>query len=223
MLITILTLFPGMFSGFLDDSIIKRARDRNICDIRTVQIRDFATDKHRSVDDKPFGGGQGMLLRVDIVHKALDSVLIENPVKRDQTRIILTDAGGIQYTQNKAQRYSSSYLHLVIICGHYEGIDARIRGFADESVSVGPYVLTGGELPAAVIADSVVRLLPGAVHDQQSVADESYSTAGVIEYPQYTKPRSYQNLNVPEVLISGNHGAIVKWKKNQRVKRSSTA
>ena len=216
MKITILTLFPDMFAGPFDSSIIKRAKEKGIVDISLVNIRDFATDAYRTVDDHPYGGGVGMILRVDIVDKAIKSVKTSDV----RSKIILLDPQGAPYTQKKA-RELSTFDHLIFICGHYEGVDERIRSLVDEEISIGDYVLTGGEIPAMVMVDSVVRLLAGTLTKPHATVDESFSQP-LLEYPQYTRPEIYKDMKVPDVLVSGNHKEIEKWKNEQSQKRTRT-
>lgn len=210
MLISILTLFPGMFTGPLTQSIIKRAVTRNLVSIDYINIRDFATDKYKSVDGHPYGGGVGMILRVDVVDRALKSI--------EKGHTILLDAGGTPFTQKKAQELTK-LKHIILICGHYEGVDARVRTLVDEEISIGDYVLTGGEIPAMVVVDSVVRLLPGTLSKSDATVHESFSTPA-LEYPQYTEPREYNGMRVPDVLLSGNHQTINIWKKQESEKRT---
>ena len=211
MVIDILTLFPEMFDGPFDESILKRAKNKALVEIIIHNLRDYATDRHHTVDDRPFSGGPGMILRVDIVDRAINALKLETRNSKLETKTVLLDAGGEKYTQQKAQSFSKLG-HLILICGHYEGIDHRIHEhLVDEIISVGDYVLTGGELPAMIIADSVVRLLPGVLGDDQSTLEESHSTPGYLEYPQYTRPEEYNGWKVPEILLSGNHGAIKEW------------
>jgi len=213
MQISILTLFPQMFAGPFDFSIVKRAQEKGHICIDIVNIRDFAIDNYKSVDDHPYGGGQGMILRVDIIDRALESI-------KNKGRRILFDPIGVPYTQKKA-RELSKLEHITLVCGHYEGVDERIRSLVDESLSIGDYVLTGGELPAMVVVDSIVRLLPGVLGDDASSVDESFSEERNLEYPQYTRPETYKDMTVPEVLRSGNHKQIEEWKKQQSQTRSS--
>lgn len=223
MQITILTLFPEMFSGPFATSIINRAITAKKVTIDFINIRDFATDTHKSVDDHPYGGGAGMVLRVDIIDKALNKVRSKTEKGERNERVILLDPGGEQYTQAKAREYSKLE-HLIFICGHYEGIDERVRPLADESLSIGDYVLTGGELPAMVITDSVVRLIPGVLKKPEAVVMESFSRQSAntpyLEYPQYTRPESYNGKRVPEILLSGDHKKIAKWQEQQALHRS---
>ncbi len=208
MTISILTLFPDMFAGPFNNSIIKRAKEKGIVDISFVNIRDFATDKYKTVDDHPYGGGVGMILRVDVVDRAL-----QNIKDKQNSRIILLDPQGTPYTQAKAKNLSI-FDHLIFICGHYEGVDERIRSLVDEEISIGDYVLTGGEIPAMVVVDSVVRLLPGTLTKPHATVDESFS-APLLEYPQYTRPETYKGMKVPDILLSGDHKKIKTWRKQE--------
>lgn len=215
MKIFILTLFPEMFRGPFDQSIIARARQKGIVTINITNIRDFAEDKYHTVDDHPYGGGVGMIMRVDVVDRALQHAKSQISKPNDQTRTILLDPQGIPYTQKKA-RELSKFDHLILICGHYEGVDERIRTLVDEEISIGDYVLTGGELPAMVVVDSVVRLLPGTLTKSEATLDESFSPpGGILEYPQYTRPEKYKEIRVPEILLSGNHQQINLWRQAQ--------
>jgi len=210
MKISVVTLFPEMFHGPFDHSIVKRAIDKKLVSIDYINIRNFATDKYKSVDGHPYGGGVGMILRVDVVDRALKSV--------KKGHVILLDAGGTPYTQKKAKELSSID-HLILICGHYEGVDERIRQLADEEISIGDYVLTGGEIPAMVLVDSVVRLIPGVLAKPEAIVHESF-TAPLLEYPQYTEPQIYKGLKIPPVLLSGNHKKIDAWRKDEALKRT---
>ncbi len=209
MRITVLTLFPEMFENFIQTSIIGRSAARNLVSFDFVQIRDFAHDRYRHVDDSPFGGGAGMVMKCQPVLDALDSVRTED------SYVVMTAAFGTPYTQAKAHELSEKK-HLIILCGHYEGMDARINNHVDEIISIGDYVLTGGELASMVISDSVVRLLKGSIRDD-SASDESYEN-GLLEYPQYTQPADYNGEKVPEVLLSGNHAKIHAWRLCQSLK-----
>ena len=203
MKITVLTLFPEMFENFLNTSIVGRSIARGLAEVEFVQIRDFAPGNYRHVDDTPFGGGSGMVMKCQPVLDALDSVRTEN------SHVMLTSPAGQPYTQKKARELSKMD-HLIILCGHYEGMDARINNHVDELVSIGDYVLTGGELAAMVIIDSVVRLLKGAI--REGSADEESHENGLLEYPQFTHPSDYKGEKVPEVLLSGNHAKIREWR-----------
>lgn len=209
MQITILTLFPEMFAGPFDFSIVKRAKEKGKVEIDLVNIRDFATDKYKSVDNHPYGGGVGMILRVDVIDKALSSV--KRKAFSVKKKTVLLDPRGTNYTQAKAREYSKLD-HLILICGHYEGVDERVRRLVDESVSIGDYVLTGGEIPVMVVVDSIVRLLPGVLKKKEATQIESFTKQGTLEFPQYTKPEEYKGMKVPSVLLSGNHKKIAKWR-----------
>jgi tRNA (guanine37-N1)-methyltransferase len=208
--ISILTLFPDMFRGPFDQSIIKRAIDKKLITIEYINIRDFAQDNYKTVDGHPYGGGVGMILRVDVVGRALQSI--------KKGHVILLDAGGTPYKQSKAKELSSVN-HLILICGHYEGIDERIRTLVDEEISIGDYVLTGGEIPAMVLTDSILRLIPGVLTKPEAVVHESFSEP-LLEYPQYTEPQMHNGLAVPPVLLSGNHKKIDEWRKKAALKRT---
>ncbi len=216
MKITILTLFPQMLQGPFNFSIVKRAIEDEKIQINLVDIREFGEGKHKMVDDKPYGGGIGMVLKVDVLEKAINSVL-DQKLNKDEQKVILTSASGKTYDQTKAKEYST-LKHLIIICGHYEGVDERIMEFVDEEVSIGAFVLTGGEIPAMLIADSVARLVPGVLKEGATKL-ESFSDE-TLEHPQYTRPENYKGLKVPEVLISGNHGKIEEWKKEESLKKT---
>ena len=205
MKIDVLTLFPAMFAGPLDESIIKRARDAGLLDLRVHQLRDWTHDRHKTVDDRPFGGGPGMLLKPEPIFEAVDDVAREN------TRVVLMAPSGRLFNQTIARELAQQE-HLLLVTGHYEGLDERIReALADDELSIGDYVLTNGALPAMVVIDAVVRLLPGVLGDDASSQDESFST-GMLEYPQYTRPAEFRGMKVPEVLVSGNHAEIAKWR-----------
>ncbi|MGR6836605.1 tRNA (guanosine(37)-N1)-methyltransferase TrmD [Syntrophomonas erecta] len=209
MKIDILTLFPGMFVSPFADSIIKRAREKGLVEINTINIRDYALDRHQQVDDYPYGGGQGMVMKPDVVCRAIDSVT------RPESRVLYMSPQGKTLNQVRVQQLAQQ-AHLVILCGHYEGIDARIGGRIDEEVSIGDYILTGGELGAMVVVDAVVRLLPGVLGDEQSAAEESFAE-GWLEYPHYTRPAVFEEQPVPEVLLSGHHENIRRWRKKQSI------
>ena len=212
MRIDVITLFPSMFAP-LDDSIIKRARERNILEINFVQLRDFAFDKHRQVDDSPFGGGAGMVLKPEPMFRAVRSVL-ETSLAPSRRRVLIMDPIGDVFNQSKAKELAT-FEQLIFICGHYEGFDARIYELADEAISIGEYVLTGGELPAMVIIDAVARMLPGVLGSEESARTDSFydEDSG---YPQYTRPRDFEGRLVPEVLLNGNHAEIAKWRREHR-------
>jgi tRNA (guanine37-N1)-methyltransferase len=212
--VDILTLFPGMVEPSLRGSILGRAEKSGLWSLKLHDIRAFGLGRHKSVDDTPYGGGSGMLMRADVVGGAIASV------RRPASRVILLDAGGTRFTHAEAVRLASSE-HLVLVCGHYEGIDARIREhLVDEVISIGDFVLTGGELAACVVTDAVVRLLPGALGDDHSSVDESFAS-GMLEYPQYTRPAVFEGHPVPEVLLSGNHAKSAAWRAEQARLRTS--
>lgn len=211
----ILTLFPEMFTGPFDYSIVKRAIQKSFVDITIINIRDFTIDGYKTVDDHPYGGGTGMILRVDVIDRALKSIPV--PTKK-----ILLDPVGVPYTQMKATQLSRQE-SITLVCGHYEGIDERVRTLVDEEISIGDYVLTGGEIPAMALIDSVTRLVPGVLKTSETTRDESFSdTKKMLEYPQYTRPETYLGKNVPDILLSGNHKAIKEWKQNESHKRTLT-
>ena len=214
MRIDIITLFPEIALSPLSDSIIKRAREQGLVDIHAHQLRDWATGKHRKTDDYLCGGGQGMLMMPEPVFAAVDEL------KQDDTRIILMTPQGKPFRQSDAQRLSTSQ-HLIILCGHYEGIDHRIiDALVDEEISIGDYILTNGAVAAAVLTDAVVRLLPGALGDARSSLEESFSDPNMLEAPAYTKPNEFRGMKVPGVLLSGDHGKISSWKKEQALART---
>lgn len=208
MQIDVLTLFPEMFSGTFDHSIVKRAKNTGVVTIQLHNIRDWTTDTYKTVDDRPYGGGAGMVMRVDVIDRAVAQL------RKPDTHVILLDAGGERYTQKKASVFSQ-HEHLIFICGHYEGVDHRVHEhIADEIISIGDYVLSGGEIPAMVIIDSIVRLRPGALGNHQSLVEESHNT-DTTEYPQYTRPETYNSWSVPPILLSGDHKKITAWRKSK--------
>ncbi|MFH1864072.1 MAG: tRNA (guanosine(37)-N1)-methyltransferase TrmD [bacterium] len=210
--IDILTLFPKMFSGPFEESIVKRAQDKSLVEINIHDLRKWGLTERRTVDGRPYSGGAGMLLRVDVIGKALDEI---KDKKAKNTRVILLDAAGEYFTQQKALQLTKVD-QLVLIAGHYEGVDHRVHEhLVDEVVSIGDYVLTGGELPVMVVVDSVVRLLPGVIGKEESLKEESHNKPGYLEYPQYTRPEKYRSWKVPKVLLSGNHKEINNWKKEK--------
>lgn len=212
----IITIFPNIFSSYLKEGMINKALKKDIIKIKTINLRDFSNDKHQTVDDTPYGGGAGMLLKIEPLYLALKSLKTKPGLKTK--KIILLSAGGEKWTQKKALKYSK-LKEITFICGRYEGVDARIKEFIDEEVSVGDYVLTGGELPTLTIIDSISRLIPGTLGNNESIIEESHSEIGLGEYPQYTRPENFQvgkkNYQVPEILLSGNHQKIKEWRKNK--------
>jgi len=219
MLIDIITLFPEMFGGVFGESIIKRAVEKNILEIRFTQLRDFAFDKHRQVDDSPFGGGAGMVLKPEPVYRAVRDVLSKSDDKLSR-KVIITDPSGEVFTQSKAKELAALD-QIIFICGHYEGFDARIYDLADELISIGDYVLTGGELPAMVIVDAVARMLPNVLGSAESATTDSFFD-GLLGYPQYTRPRDFEGKIVPDVLLSGHHANIKKWREAQALNLTRT-
>ena len=208
MKIDVLTLFPGMFSGPLDESIIKRARQAGILELGIHNLRDWTHDRHKTVDDRPFGGGPGMLLKPEPIFEAVEQLAGE------QTKVILLCPQGRKFGQSVARALAQTE-HVLLVCGSYEGFDERIReALADDELSIGDFVLTNGALPAMVIIDAVTRLLPGVLGDDESSKDESFSQ-GMLEYPQFTRPAEFRGMKVPEVLLSGNHAEIARWREQQ--------
>lgn len=213
MKIDVLTLFPAMFAGPLDESIVQRAREKGVLELAVHNLRDYTHDRHKTVDDRPFGGGPGMLLKPEPVFEAIESL------KRERTRVILMSPAGRKFDQ-AAARELSGQAHLLLVCGSYEGFDERIREHvADDELSIGDYVLTNGALPAMVVIDAVTRLLPGVLGDDESSRDESFSE-NLLEYPHYTRPAEFRGMKVPEVLLSGNHAEIAKWRAEQARRRT---
>jgi tRNA (guanine37-N1)-methyltransferase len=208
MKIDVLTLFPAMFTGPLDESIIKRARKNGLLDLQIHDLRQWTRDRHRTVDDRPFGGGPGMLLKPEPLFEAVESL------KGERTKVILLSPSGRKFDQPVARELAQE-TDLLFVTGHYEGFDERVREtLADDELSIGDYVLTNGALPAMVVIDAVTRLLPGVLGDEESSHDESFSH-GLLEYPQYTRPAEFRGMKVPDVLVSGNHAEIEKWRREQ--------
>lgn len=210
MKISILTLFPEMFVGPFDHSIIKNAKIHKLIEIKLVNIRDFGIGKHKIVDDKPYGGGLGMIMRADVLYETIENAK-DKTLSKSQQKVILLDPHGKRYTQNKAKELST-LKHLIFVCGHYEGVDERVKQFIDEEISIGDFIATGGEIPAMLITDSVTRLIQGVL--KEGVTDqESFSKTIAFEYPHYTRPETFNNISVPKVLLSGDHKAIEAWKR----------
>ncbi|HTX21221.1 MAG TPA: tRNA (guanosine(37)-N1)-methyltransferase TrmD [Candidatus Aquilonibacter sp.] len=208
-----LTLFPAMFAGPLDESIIQRARKKGLLDLKIHNLRDWTHDRHRTVDDKPFGGGPGMLLKPEPLFEAVESL------RREKTKVVLLSPAGRKFSQQIARELAEQK-DLLLVTGHYEGFDERVREtLADGELSIGDYVLTNGALPAMVVIDAVTRLLPGVLGDDESSRDESFSQ-GLLEYPQYTRPAEFRGMKVPDVLVSGNHAEIEKWRRGQAKSRT---
>jgi len=207
----IITLFPEIFENALDQSILGRAIKNKKIKVNLVNLRDFARNKHKTVDDKPFGGGPGMLMKVDVIYKALEKLTI-NFKKDPKRRIILFDPRGKTLNQKLVQTHASKYNHFILICGRYEGVDERILKFVDEQLSIGDFITTGGELPALIFVDAVTRQIPGVLGKEESLADETFKEKGYKKYPQYTQPREFEGLKVPEILLSGDHKKIKNWR-----------
>ena len=211
--IEIVTIFPRMLDGILGESILKRAQEAGLVQIRCVNLRDFATGAHRTTDDRPYGGGPGMVMKPEPVFKAVDAL------RRPESKVILMTPQGAPFKQATALALSKE-AHLIFICGHYEGVDERIRAaLADLEISIGDYVLTNGVISAAIVVDAVVRLLPGALGGEGAADDESFTT-GLLEYPHYTRPPVYRGLAIPEILTSGNHAEIAQWRRAQAIART---
>ena len=209
--IDVLTLFPTMVAGPLAESIPGRIQEQGLATIRIHDLREFGLGRHKSVDDTPYGGGAGMVMRVEPLVAAIESV------RRPDSTVILLDPAGEVFRHDRAVDLAQRG-HLIFVCARYEGVDERIRAFVDMELSIGDYVLTGGELPALVVIDAVIRLLPGAI-DDLSTAEESFS-AGLLEYPQYTRPHSFRGMDVPDILTSGDHGAVARWRTEQATART---
>ena len=211
--IDIVTIFPRMLDGILGESILKRAQEAGLVQIRCVNLRDFATGSHLTTDDRPYGGGPGMVMKPEPVFKAVDAL------RRPESKVILMTPQGEPFKQATAMALSKE-AHLIILCGHYEGVDERIReALADLEISIGDYVLTNGVISAAIVVDAVVRLLPGALGGEGAADDESFTT-GLLEYPHYTRPPVYRGMAIPEILTSGNHAEIAKWRRAQSLTRT---
>ena len=212
----IVSIFPGMFESPFGDSIIQRAREEGLLDLRVHDLRDYSLNKHRKVDGTPFGGGVGMIMNVEPIARVITAIKKEVP----ETRTILLSPGGRPFDQEKAWELSR-LPSLTLICGRYEGVDERVRlHFVDEEISIGDYVLTGGEIPAMVLVEAISRLVPGVLGDPESVVEESF-TGELLEYPQYTRPRDYQGFRVPEILVSGDHKKIRDWQKAEALKKTA--
>lgn len=208
--INVITLFPEIFDPIISSSILKKARGKKLVKINLVNPRSFSSDKRKTVDDRPYGGGAGMVLKVDVLHKALTSI-------HPKPYTILLAASGKKYTQKNARELSDKK-NIALVCGHYEGIDARIEKYVDEIFSVGDYILTGGEIPALIIIDSITRFVPGVINPK-SPEDESFEK-GLLEYPQFTKPKVYKGVAVPKILLGGNHKEIKTWRIKEAIKRT---
>ena len=210
----LLTLFPEMVEGPLGASLMRRAREAGHVDINVHDLRAWASGKHRHADDTPYGGGAGMVLKIEPMVRALEAVKLKNP----QAKIVLMGPAGVPFQQSRAHELAKEE-GLILLCGHYEGVDDRIRHFVDEEISIGDYVLTGGELPALVVIDAVARLCPGVVGNEHSLEEESFET-GLLDHPHFTRPREFEGLNVPETLLSGNHRLIKRWRRERAIERT---
>ena len=212
MKIDILTLFPNMFQGVFEESIIKRAIEENKVEINIINFRDYSKDPHNKVDDTPYGGGAGMVLTPQPIFDCINSI------KKDNSKVIMLTPDGIPYKQKMAYDLSKEK-HLILLCGHYEGFDERIRSICDLEISIGDYVLTGGEIPAMVLVDSITRLIPDVIKEESHI-DDSFNENSLLDYPTYTKPRVYNGMEVPEVLISGDHKKIEEYRLNESIKKT---
>lgn len=211
-----MTIFPDVIRAYMAEGIMRLAAEKGLINLDVMDLRDFTTDRHRTVDDTPYGGGPGMVMKPEPFEKAIQHVRADGAA----TRIIMPSPAGKPFTQADAERLSGSGQRLLFLCGRYEDIDARVAGvYADEEISLGDYVLSGGELPALVIIDAVVRLLPGAVGDENSLSEESFSW-GILDYPQYTRPAEWGGLRVPEVLMGGHHAEIARWRRKEALRRT---
>lgn len=213
--IDVITIFPQMLDGFLHESMMKRAAAAGLVEFNAINLRDFADDKHNTTDDRPFGGGPGMIMKPEPMFAAVESV------KTPDSRVILLSPQGGTFTQAAARRLADDCNHLIFICGHYEGVDERIReALVDEEISIGDYILTNGVLSAAVVIDAVVRLRPGVLGGGEAATEEESFSSGLLEHPQYTRPPEYRGMKVPDILFSGDHGKIAQWRHDQAVKRT---
>jgi len=211
----VVTIFPAMVEAALSVGVVGRAIEKGLLEVKVRDLRDFTTDRHRSVDDQPFGGGPGMVMKVEPIFKALDAI---EAARGTKGTVLLTSPQGAVFNQGLAARLSERQ-HLVLLCGRYEGVDERVRSRVDEEISIGDYVLSGGELPALVVVDAVARFVPGVVGDDQSVAEDSFSR-GLLDFPHYTRPAEIGGERVPDVLMSGNHGDIRRWRRRQSLART---
>lgn len=214
MKIAVISLFPEIFDGFFKTSMIWKAQKDNLVSLEAVNLRQFGLGSRQTVDDTPYGGGDGMLLRVEPLFAAVENLKDKLP----GAKVLLMTPRGLDYTQARAKQFAELSDDLIIICGRYEGYDERITTLVDYQISVGPYVLTGGEIPAMIVMDSVIRLIPGVLGGENSAINESFSEGNEREYPQYTRPEEFRGLKVPEVLLSGNHAAILKWREDNTIK-----
>lgn len=213
--IDVITIFPGMLDGFLGESMMKRAAAAGLVEFNIINLRDFADDKHHTTDDRPFGGGPGMVMKPEPMFAAVETVYTP------ESRVILLSPQGRTFKQSDARRLADEWHHLIFICGHYEGIDERIReALADEEISIGDYILTNGVLSSAVVIDAIVRLRPGVLGGGETATAEESFSSGLLEHPQYTRPPEFRGMKVPEILFSGDHGKIERWRREQALKRT---
>lgn len=218
----IVTIFPEIFDSYFSQSIIKRAKEGGFMDVKVHNLRDFARDAHKTVDDTPYGGGAGMVMKIEPIYDCLKALKSKVESRKLKTRIILFSAKGKRYTQQDASRLSR-YDNLILLCGRYEGVDERVAdNLVDEEISIGDFVLTGGEIPAMIVVDSITRLLPGVLGNAQSIEIESHAVEGYLEYPQYTKPDNFRDWKVPAVLLNGHHKKIQDWREEQSKKVNKT-
>jgi len=224
MIFDIITIFPEILDSYFNEGMIKRAQGKKIIKIKKINLRDYTNDRHRSVDDSPYGGGAGMVMKVEPIYKALKKLKVKNEKlkinnRKAKTKVVLLSAKGKTWNQEMAQKYSNLD-EIIFICGRYEGVDERVLNFIDEEISIGDYVLTGGELGAAVMIDSITRLLPGVLGNAESPIAESHTEEGVLEYPHYTRPEvltiNKKSYKVPNVLLQGDHAEITKWRENNK-------
>jgi tRNA (guanine37-N1)-methyltransferase len=213
----IITIFPDIFESYFGEGMLKRAKEKGLINIKTYNLRDWTSDKHKSVDDTPFGGGAGMLMKVEPLYKAIRD--LKKKIGSTRIKTVLLSAKGKKWQQSEALSYSQNIDDLILVCGRYEGVDERVLNWIDEEISIGDYVLTGGEIGAMVLLDSVSRLLPGVLGNEESSISESHSAPGLLEHPQYTRPEIFvddqgKEYGVPKELLSGNHALIAKWKKD---------
>ena len=218
MTIDVVTIFPAMVEAALAAGVVGRAIEGGVLDVAIHDLRDFTTDKHRSVDDVPYGGGPGMVMKPEPIFRALDAIEARRGTSRGAMTVLLTTPQGTRFTQAAAERLSRAE-HVVLLCGRYEGVDERVRSRVDEEVSIGDYVVSGGELPALVVIDAIARHVPGVVGDDQSVAEDSFSR-GLLDFPHYTRPAEVGLEKVPDVLLSGNHAEIRRWRKRESLART---
>ncbi len=211
----VITIFPNIIHAYLSEGVLSRALKRGVIEVEVFNLRDYTTDRHRQVDDYPYGGGPGMVMKPEPFFRAMD-YLSKDGIKR---HVVLLSPSGRLFTQAMARRYAESSTCLTLIAGRYEGVDERVKRLVDEEISIGDYVLTGGELPALVIIDATARLIPGVLGDRASAEDESFSD-GLLEYPQYTRPAEYRGLRVPEVLLSGDHEAVKRWRRKEALRKT---